>query len=82
MLPGGSVSARAATMSDVFPSVTRLRAEPRMAPYSEIAEPLGDLLREFRPPRKAVHPSFPFWRLRADGVWAIDGAAQVASPFG
>ena len=48
-----------------------------MAPYSEIAEPLGDLLREFGPPRKAVHPSFPFWRLRADGVWAIDGAAQV-----
>ncbi|MCY3820483.1 MAG: HNH endonuclease [Gammaproteobacteria bacterium] len=48
-----------------------------MAPYSELAEPLGDLLREFGPPRKAVHPSFPFWRLRADGVWALDGAAEV-----
>ena len=48
-----------------------------MAPYSGIAEPLGDLLREFGPPRKAVHPSFPFWRLRADGVWVIDGAAHV-----
>ena len=54
-----------------------LRGEPRMAPYSELAEPLGDLLREFGPPRKAVHPSFPFWRLRADGVWALDGAAEV-----
>lgn len=54
-----------------------LRGEPRMAPYSELAEPLGNLLREFGPPRKAVHPSFPFWRLRADGVWALDGAAQV-----
>ena len=48
-----------------------------MASYSEIAEPLGDLLREFGPPTKAVHPSFPFWRLRTDRVWAIDGAAQV-----
>lgn len=48
-----------------------------MAPYSELAEPLGDLLREFGPPRQAVHPNFPFWRLRADGVWAVDDAAQV-----
>ena len=54
-----------------------LRAEPRMAPYSEVAEPLGALLREFGPPRKAVYPSFPFWCLRADGVWALDGAAHV-----
>ena len=54
-----------------------LRGEPRMAPYSEVAGPLGDLLREFGPPRKAVHPSFPFWRLRADGVWAVDDEAQV-----
>ena len=54
-----------------------LRGEPRMAAYSELAEPLGDLLREFGPPRKTVHPSFPFWRLRADGVWAVDDAAQV-----
>ena len=48
-----------------------------MAPYSETAEPLSALLREFGPSRKAVHPSFPFWRLRADGVWEIDGAAHV-----
>ena len=48
-----------------------------MAPYSETAEPLSALLREFGPSRKAVHPTFPFWRLRADGVWAIDGAAHV-----
>ena len=54
-----------------------LRAEPRMAPYSETTEPLSALLREFGPQRKSVHPSFPFWRLRADGVWAIEGAANV-----
>ena len=48
-----------------------------MAPYSETAEPLSALLREFGPSRKALHPSFPFWRLRADDVWEIDGAAHV-----
>ncbi len=32
-----------------------------MARYGETAEPLGALLREFGPSRKAVHPSFPFW---------------------
>ena len=54
-----------------------LRAEPRMTSYSETAKPLSVLLREFGPSRKAYHPSFPFWRLRANGVWEIDGAAHV-----
>ena len=48
-----------------------------MAAYSEVAEALGGLLREFGPARKAVHTSFPFWRLRGDGVWVLEGAADV-----
>ena len=47
-----------------------LRGEPRMAPYSELAEPLGDLLREFGPPRKAVHPQLP---VLASAVQMVSG---------
>ena len=48
-----------------------------MASYSEVAASLGPLLREFGPQRKSVHTNFPFWRLCADGVWELDGAARV-----
>ena len=48
-----------------------------MASYSEVATFLGALLREFGPSRKAVHSSFPFWRLCADSVWELDGATRV-----
>ena len=54
-----------------------LRGEPRMASYGDVATSLGALLREFGPSRRSVHTSFPFWRLRADGVWEVDGAARV-----
>ena len=48
-----------------------------MASYSDAAVPLAALLREFGPSRKVVHTSFPFWRLRGDGVWTLEGAEQV-----
>ena len=38
------------------------------------AEPhLTDLLRTFGPPRQTQHPEDPFWRLRTDGVWEVQG---------
>ena len=38
------------------------------------AEPrLTDLLRAFGPPRRTQHPEDPFWRLRTDGVWEVQG---------
>lgn len=43
-----------------------------MASYRLVDERLGELLREFGPPRKAVHTEFPFWRLQHDGVWELD----------
>ena len=54
-----------------------LRGEPRMTSYREVDKHLGALLRDFGPYRKVVHTDFPFWRLRGDGVWALDGADQV-----
>ena len=49
-----------------------------MASYPLVDERLGQLLREFGPPRKSVHTEFPFWRLQSDGVWVLDRADQVS----
>jgi len=50
--------------------------EPRVA-FTEVEEPLAALLREFGPPRKSVHPEYPFWHLRSDGFWTVDGADDL-----
>ena len=43
----------------------------RVASYPEIEPELKGLLQRFGPPRKALHPEFPFGRLPADGLWEI-----------
>ena len=45
----------------------------RLVFYRVVERHLGALLRRFGPPRKHVHPEFPFGRLRADGLWEILG---------
>jgi putative restriction endonuclease len=40
-------------------------------PFKDAHKPLGRLLREFGPPRKAHHPEYPFWRLQNDGLWEV-----------
>ena len=37
----------------------------------DVRDPLGRLLRDFGPPTDRVHPHFPFWHLRSDGLWEI-----------
>jgi len=44
----------------------------RLVPFEEIDEQLGSLLEEFGPPRRSVHPEYPFWRLQNDGLWEIE----------
>jgi len=46
------------------------RGEPRLAAFSEIEPSVGDLLRDFGPPR-ATRPEYPFWHLQSDGLWVI-----------
>ena len=48
------------------------QGKERLFKYAEVHEPLGDLLREFGPPRKVVHPEFPFWRLKPDDIWQVE----------
>lgn len=49
----------------------------RLAPYSEWEKPLRRLLEEFGPPRKSVHPEYPFWRLQADGLWDVSESVRL-----
>lgn len=44
----------------------------RLIPFDQLEKPLENLLVEFGPPRKSVHPEFPFYHLQNDGVWEID----------
>lgn len=45
--------------------------------FAEIDEALARLLRDFGPPRKTVHPEFPFWHLQSDNVWMVREAATL-----
>lgn len=49
------------------------RGQPRLTRFTVLADPLAQLLREFGPPRRAVHPEYPFWRLQSDGLWEVPG---------
>jgi putative restriction endonuclease len=47
--------------------------------YAEIDQPLHELLFQFGPPRKSIHPEYPFWHLQSDEFWVIP-AAPVLEP--
>ncbi|MET3393546.1 putative restriction endonuclease [Variovorax sp. 1140] len=49
----------------------------RAVPYIEVEQKLSELLREFAPSRISVHPEYPFWRLRRDGIWQVDSIAPM-----
>jgi len=54
------------------------RGEDRLVAYSDIHPKLAQLLSEFGPPRKSVHPEYPFWRLQNDGdFWEIPERAAA-----
>ena len=55
------------------------RGEPRLASFAEIKGPLTDLLRHFGPPRKTLHPEYPFGHLRGDGLWEVPRADSVST---
>ena len=55
-----------------------LRAEPRMAPFEEVCCEVRALLERFGPPRKVIHPEFPFQHLETDGLWEVRGSGPVA----
>ena len=54
-----------------------LRGEERLASYQDADQALTKLLRAFGPHRKVIHTEQPFWRLKTDGVWEVQGAERV-----
>lgn len=50
-----------------------------MIPYSEVDRDLKKLLMEFGPSRRSYHPEYPFWRLKADGIWELNNVDHVES---
>lgn len=53
------------------------RLNKRMALFEDLERPLRELLEEFGPPRKSVHPEYPFFWLKTDGLWETDETAGL-----
>ncbi len=53
------------------------RKEGRWLSYTDVEPKLRQLLTDFGPARKTLHPEYPFWRLQHDGVWEIPEAASL-----
>ncbi|MEU8822450.1 phosphorothioated DNA-binding restriction endonuclease [Streptomyces sp. NPDC048636] len=55
------------------------RAPEVELPYTEVERDLGELLRDFGPPRQ-TSPSYPFHHLASDGVWEVRTDRGPGSP--
>ncbi|WP_445665532.1 phosphorothioated DNA-binding restriction endonuclease [Fodinibius sp. AD559] len=49
----------------------------RLLPYKMIEGELERLLEEFGTPRNASNTHYPFWRLRNDGIWEVEGGTEL-----
>lgn len=58
------------------------RGRGRLVRYAEAEAALRDLLREFGPVRRSVHPEHPFWRLQRDGVWEVQSRIPLRAKTG
>jgi putative restriction endonuclease len=47
--------------------------------FAEVSDPLKDLLREFSPTGRALHPEYPFFYLQNDGLWELSPSMTVSS---
>jgi putative restriction endonuclease len=47
--------------------------------FAEAEPKLRELLLEFGPSRKSLHPEYPFWRLKNDGLWVVTADAPMRS---
>ena len=49
----------------------------RLIPFTDLEQPLRELLQEFGPYRKSHHPEMPFWYLQSDGVWELNNVENL-----
>ena len=59
-----------------------LRGEPRLVPFETIDAKMRELLLEFGPPRRSLHPEYPFWRLQNDGLWIVESDGPMTPRVG
>lgn len=57
------------------------RGEPRLVSFVDVETCLGPLLKQVLSQR-ATHVEYPFWYLRTDGVWQVEGAAAAVRRAG
>ena len=51
----------------------------RLASYErDVEKPLRELLNDFGPWRKVLHPENPFWHLQTEGIWELAGDAALS----
>ena len=54
-----------------------IEGQRRLVPFALVDKEVGELIREFGPPRAHIHAEYPFWRLKSDGIWEIESATNV-----
>ena len=52
-------------------------AFPPAAQFTAIEDDLRKLLEQFGPSSAAASRHYPFWHLRTDGLWTLDGPARI-----
>lgn len=55
------------------------QGESRLVEFSDAEAPLRKLLTAYGPPRRSLHPEYPFWRLQTDHIWEVVGADGARS---
>jgi putative restriction endonuclease len=53
------------------------RGEPATAQFADIEADLRLLLEQFGPSSAAASRHYPFWHLKTDGLWALNGPARI-----
>ena len=50
--------------------------------FENLDKPFSELLRNYSHYSKSVHPEYPFWRLKNDGIWELKNAENVQARKG
>jgi len=66
------------TLQLLLLAISRLVAGEQKVPFGEVEEALTPLLEAYAPGVESRHqPELPYWHLRSDGLWSIEGAEDL-----
>ena len=54
----------------------------RLATFGDLEKLLRHLLQSYGPPRKSVHPEYPFWWLQSDKLWEVPNSSSLIRRLG